>query len=49
MAIPQLHSLISQGEAELKSELKPAGPIEGTLMGAIYLEKVYVDLVTTFS
>jgi len=42
--LPNVHALIEQGEAELKNDLRPAGPVQDTIMRTIYLEKLYVLL-----
>lgn len=47
MILPNIHALILQGQAELKNDLRPAGPVQETLMNTVYLEKLYVELVKT--
>ena len=45
--LPGVHALILQGQDELKSDLRPAGPIQENLMNTAYLEKLYVELLKT--
>jgi len=37
--------MVLQGQCELKHELKPAGPIQETLMNTIFVELCYVELI----
>lgn len=46
--IPQIASLVEQGEAELKNTLKPGGSVEVSAMNTIYLEKLHSELLRQF-
>lgn len=43
--LPNVHSMVLQGQSELKKDLKPAGPIHQVIMNTLFLEKVLVEFM----